>query len=246
MKADHRYVMRLGDDALIAAQRLIEWCTRAPSLEEDVGLANIALDQLGQARALLTLAGELEGAGRDEDALAYLRDESEFGNVLLVELENGDFAFSVAKMLFFGAYQNLLYRALSTSELPALAGISAKAVKETAYHVEHAALWTVRLGGGTEESHRRMQTAVDDVWPYTHELFIGDEVSRTASIGVQPEGLRPAWSDVVDEVLAEAGLRRPQDGWAPAGGRAGTHTEAFGYLVGEMQVLHRAHPGARW
>jgi ring-1,2-phenylacetyl-CoA epoxidase subunit PaaC len=246
VNADHHYVLRLGDDALVAAQRLIQWCTRAPALEEDVALANIALDQLGQARALLTLAGELEGRGRDEDALAYERAESEFGNVLLVELANGDFAFSVAKMLFFGAYQNLLYQELSASVDPTLAGIAAKAVKETAYHVEHAALWTVRLGDGTEESHRRMQTAVDEVWPYTHELFTGDEVTEAASIGVRPEGLRPAWSDLVDEVLTEATLRRPEDGWAPAGGRTGAHTEAFGYLVGELQVLHRAHPGARW
>ncbi|WNV87808.1 1,2-phenylacetyl-CoA epoxidase subunit PaaC [Umezawaea sp. Da 62-37] len=246
MNADCRYVLRLGDDALIAAQRLVQWCSRAPALEEDVALANIALDQLGQARALLTAAGDLEGLGRDEDALAFLRTEAEFGNVLLVELANGDFAFSVAKLLFFGAYQNLLYQELSTSDDPVLAGIAAKAVKETAYHVEHAALWTVRLGDGTEESHRRMQTAVDEVWPYTHELFAGDDVTAAAGLAVPPEDLRPTWSDLVDEVLAEATLRRPADGWAPAGGRAGAHTEDFGYLVGEMQVLHRAHPGARW
>ncbi|QFZ17794.1 1,2-phenylacetyl-CoA epoxidase subunit PaaC [Saccharothrix syringae] len=246
MNADARYVLRLGDDALIAAQRLVQWCTRAPELEEDVALANIAADLLGQARALLALAGQEEGAGRDEDDLAYLRDESEFGNALLVELDNGDFAVTTAKLLFFAAYQNLLYRALSAVAHPVLAGIAAKAVKETAYHVEHAALWAVRLGDGTDESHRRMQAAVDEVWPYTHELFTPDEVTRAAASAVDPAALRPDWSRRIGAVLAEATLRRPEDGWAPAGGRAGAHTEAFGYLVGEMQVLHRAHPGVRW
>ncbi|GAA1293634.1 1,2-phenylacetyl-CoA epoxidase subunit PaaC [Saccharothrix xinjiangensis] len=246
MNADARYALRLGDDALVAAQRLIQWCARAPELEEDVALANIAADLLGQARALLALAGEEEGAGRDEDDLAYLREESEFGNALLVELDNGDFAVSTAKALFFSVYQNLLYRALSAVAHPVLAGIAAKAAKETAYHVEHAALWAVRLGDGTDESHRRMQAAVDEVWPYTHELFAPDEVTRAAAFAVDPAGLRPDWARRVEAVLVEATLRRPEDGWAPSGGRAGAHTEAFGYLVGEMQVLHRAHPGVRW
>jgi ring-1,2-phenylacetyl-CoA epoxidase subunit PaaC len=230
------YVLRLGDDALIAAHRLAEWCSRAPEMEEDVALANIALDQLGVARMLLTYAGELEGAGRDEDALAYLRDDREFRNCLLVELPNGDFAVTMAKLLFLSAYQKLLYDELVGSPDGRLAGIAAKARKESAYHLDHSALWTVRLGDGTEESHRRMQDAVDEVWPYTHELFEDEHAA-----------LRPQWTSTVDFVLADATLTRPPDGgWAPTGGRRGMHTEHFSYLLGEMQVLHRAHPGARW
>jgi ring-1,2-phenylacetyl-CoA epoxidase subunit PaaC len=243
------YVLRLGDDALVAAQRLIQWSTRAPALEEDVALANIALDLIGQTRALYTHAGELEERGRDEDALAYLRDENEFGNVLLVELENGGFDFSIAKSLCFSAYQNLLYEALSASSDSTLAAIAAKAVKETAYHLEHASAWTARLGDGTDLSHARMQASIDEVWPYTHELFTADEVDTAAvrdGVGVDPTTLRPRWLEVVGAVLDEATLTRPANGWTPSGGRAGVHTEAFGYLVSEMQSLHRAHPGARW
>ncbi|GGQ08935.1 1,2-phenylacetyl-CoA epoxidase subunit PaaC [Streptosporangium pseudovulgare] len=237
------YVLGLGDDALVAAQRVAEWCARAPQLEEDVALANIALDLLGQARALLSYAGELEGLGRDEDALAYTRDERDFRNVQLVELPDRDFAVTVAKMLFFGAYQHLLYTALSSSADPRLAGIAAKAAKETAYHTDHAVTWTLRLGDGTAESHRRMQAAVDEVWPFTHELF---EPFPPVPGTVDPAGLRGAWLEPVERVLREATLRRPEDGWAPTGGRRGTHTEAFGHLLAELQYVHRTHPGARW
>jgi ring-1,2-phenylacetyl-CoA epoxidase subunit PaaC len=244
------YLLRLGDDALIAAQRLAGWCSRAPDLEEDVALANIALDQLGVARALLSYAGELEGAGRDEDALAYLRDDRDFRNCLLVELDNGDFGVTVAKLLFLAAYQKALYDWLTGSFDGRLAGIAAKARKESAYHLDHSALWTVRLGDGTDESHRRMQSAVDEVWPYTHELFEPDDVAQrldVAGIAVHPGTLRPQWMSTVDAVLADATLTRPADGgWAPTGGRYGRHTEALSYLLGEMQVLHRAHPGAHW
>ena len=257
------YAIRLGDDALVAAQRLAEWCSRAPELEEDVALTNIALDQLGVARLLLSYAGELEGEGRDEDALAYLRDDREYRNCLLVELPNGgdlaapsanaangDFATTMAKLLFLSAYQKLLYDWLVGSSDGRLAGIAAKARKESAYHLDHSALWTVRLGDGTDESHRRMQHAVDQVWPYTHELFETDELTRRldrARIAVDPATLRPQWTSTVDLVLADATLTRPADGgWAPGGGRSGTHTEALSYLLAEMQVLHRAHPGARW
>ncbi len=228
-------VLGLGDDALIAAQRLAQWCARAPELEEDVALANIALDQLGAARLLLTYAGELEGRGRDEDALAYLRTDREYRNVLLVELPDRDFAVLMAKLLFLSAYQHLRYGELaSTPDDERLAGIAAKAVKESAYHLDHSALWTVRLGDGTGESHRRMQDAVDEVWPYTHELLS------------EAPHLRDAWLSTVDDVLADATLQRPDDAWKPGGGRAGRHTEALSYLLAEMQVLHRAHPGARW
>jgi len=232
---DFERVLGLGDDALIAAQRLGEWCSRAPEMEEDIALANIALDQLGVARMLLTYAGELEGRGRDEDDLAFLRDDREFRNVQLVELDNGDFAVTMAKLLFLSVYQHLLYDALASGIDPRLAGIAGKARKESAYHVDHSALWAVRLGDGTAQSHARMQAAVDAVWPYTHELFEG-----------QAAPLRGQWLVHVDKVLAEATLTRPADGWAPGGGRRGVHTEALSRLLADMQVLHRAHPGATW
>lgn len=231
-------VLALGDDALVAAQRLGQWCSRAPEMEEDIALANIALDQLGAARLLLTYAGELEGAGRDEDDLAYLRDDRDFRNCLLVEQPNGDFAVTMAKLLFLAAYQRLRYDALAagTDRLLGadgrLAAIAGKARKEVAYHWEHAVLWTLRLGDGTDESHLRMQAAVDEVWPYTHEL--------------RAEVDDAAWLAAVEPVLAEATLARPADGWAPTGARQGLHTEHLSYLLAEMQVVHRARPGASW
>jgi ring-1,2-phenylacetyl-CoA epoxidase subunit PaaC len=243
------YVLRLGDDALIAAQRTAEWCACAPQLEEDVALANIALDLLGQARALLTRAGELEGAGRDEDALAYLRDERQFRNVLLVELPDTDFAAAIGNLLFRSAYLYPLYEALSGSADAQLAGIAAKSVKEVAYHLDHAVEWMLRLGDGTAESHRRMQAAVDELWPYTHELFESDAVSRAveeSGHGVDPASLRGIWLSTVDDVIEAATLTRPGDDWRPTSGRQGLHTEAFGHLLAEMQSVHRAHPGARW
>ncbi|GAA4917521.1 ring-1,2-phenylacetyl-CoA epoxidase subunit PaaC [Stackebrandtia albiflava] len=239
MNEDVGYLLGLADDALIASHRLSEWSSQAHDLEEDIALSNIALDLLGQARMLLTLAGEREGAGRDEDALAYLRDEREFRNVQLVELPRGDFAVTVVRMLFFSAYQAELYLRLEaeSGERPDLAAIAAKSLKEVAYHLDHATRWTVRLGDGTAESHRRAQRAVDELWPYTHELF-------------ETEGdLRGAWLARVERVLAEATLTRPADDadrFRPTGGRSGVHTEHMGYLLAEMQHLHRSHPGAVW
>jgi ring-1,2-phenylacetyl-CoA epoxidase subunit PaaC len=250
------YLLRLGDDALVAAQRLAEWVSRAPELEEDMALANIALDQLGQARLLLSYAGEVEGAGRSEDDLAYLRTDREYRNCLLVELPNGapgedtlDFGVTIAKLLGFSAYQHGLYQRLVASTDQRLAEIAGKAVKETAYHLDHAALWTCRLGDGTAESHRRMQAAVEQVWPYTHELFQADDLTARLAVdgsGVDPASLRDGWLSTVEKILAEATLTRPEDGWAPDGGRFGSHTEALSYLLGEMQSLHRAHPGVSW
>jgi ring-1,2-phenylacetyl-CoA epoxidase subunit PaaC len=243
------YALRLGDDALVAAQRLSEWSAKAPEMEEDIALSNIALDQLGAARLLLSYAGELEGAGRDEDALAYLRDDREFRNCLLVELPNPDFGVTMAKLLLLSAYQRLLYDRLVVSTDHRLAAIAAKARKESAYHLDHSAQWTVRLGDGTEESHRRMQASVDEVWPYTHELFASDDLTARLAeqgVGPAPATLRGAWLAMVEPVLAEATLTRPADGWAPGGGRDGLHTEHLSYLLAEMQVLHRAHPGATW
>lgn len=248
------YLLGLGDDALIAAQRLGEWAAAAPEMEEDIALANIALDQLGAARLLLTYAAERTTAERaggtgpavaagpvDEDTLAFLRDDREFRNCLLVELPNGDFGFTITKLFFLSAYQLPLYTALAGCSDERLAAIAAKARKESAYHLDHSSLWLVRLGDGTDESHRRTQAAVDELWPYTHELFATDPTAP-----VDPAALRPAFLASVEAVLAEATLDRPAEDWTPGGGRSGRHTEHLSYLLAEMQVLHRAHPGARW
>ncbi|HEX6869554.1 MAG TPA: 1,2-phenylacetyl-CoA epoxidase subunit PaaC [Micromonosporaceae bacterium] len=254
------YTLRLGDDALISAQRLGEWSAAAPEMEEDIALSNIALDQLGVARLLLTYAGALAGTGQTEDDLAYLREDRGFRNCLLVELPNagpaaapgapGDFGITMAKLLFAAAYQLLTYEWLAQSSGDErLSAVAAKASKESRYHLDHASVWTVRLGDGTAESHRRMQAAVDDLWPYTHELFADDPViDRLADRGVapRPSSLRPRWLEISTGVLTEATLTMPEDGWAPHGGRSGRHTEHLSYLLAEMQVLHRAHPGARW
>lgn len=243
------YALRLGDDALIAAQRMGEWIAAAPQLEEDVALGNLALDLLGQARSLLSYAGQLEGAGRDEDALAYLRDERDFVNAQIFELANGDFAFTIARLLVTSAYQMELYGRLSSSTDDMLAAIAAKAVKEVDYHRDHATQWTVRLGDGTEESHQRMRAGFDAVWPYFDELFETDEmVTQLAvdGIAVDPAALREPALAYVDSVLAEATLSRPETAVRHTGGRRGIHTEQMGYLLAEMQYVARSHPGATW
>ena len=243
------YLLRLADDCLVLSHRLAQWSSRAPTLEEDVALTNIALDLLGQSRALYARASELDGSGRSEDDYAYLRDEREFVNCLLVEQENGDFAVTIARQLLFSTFQLLQWRALCDSTDMQLAAIAAKAVKETTYHVDHAVLWVVRLGDGTDESHRRMQAALDSLWPYTAELFEDDELTRqlvTRGVAVDPEKLREQWDQTVERVLREATMQQPAASWAPTGGRQGLHTEPFGYMLAEMQHLHRSHPGARW
>ena len=243
------YCLRLGDDALVLAQRLCEWAARSPQLEEDVALMNLALDLLGQSRSLLTLAGSREGMGRDEDDLAFLRDEPDFVNAQLMELENGDFARTMARQLLVSAYALPLWQALCTSTDSDLAGIAGKAVKEVAYHLDHARSWVVRLGDGTDESHRRMQAGIDEVWPYCHELFDADPLlDRLMARGVaaDPAALQAIWRSTVEDVLAEATLSLPDTDWRPGGGRQGRHTEAFGYLLAELQHLHRSHPGVTW
>jgi len=247
-----RYSLALGDDALVLCQRLCEWATRAPAIEEDVALMNVALDLLGQARSFLTYAAEREGLGRTEDDLAYLRDERDFSNVQLVEIENGDFATTMARQLVFSAYQYQLYEALSSSADEQIAAISEKAFKEVSYHRDHAARWVVRLGDGTQESHRRMAAGLETVWPFAGELFepfeVGSELSGLTemSIARDPASLHDPWSAFVTPVLAEATLEIPATAWAPSGGRSGLHTEAFGYLLAELQHLHRSFPDAKW
>jgi ring-1,2-phenylacetyl-CoA epoxidase subunit PaaC len=241
------HLLGLGDDALILAQRLGEWITRAPQIEEDIALGNIALDLLGQARVLLSHAGEVEGAGRDEDALAFGRDEREFRNVCLVEIPNGDFAVTMARQLVFSAYQYELWTALLRSTEPLLADLAAKAVKEVTYHRDHATQWVLRLGDGTDEGHRRMQAGLDRVWPYVAELFAADDVAaQLPGAAVDPPSLLAPWSAYVEDVVARATLTVPTPTWHSRGGRRGLHTEHLGHLLPEMQHLHRAHPGARW
>lgn len=243
------YCLRLGDDALVLGQRLCEWAARAPQIEEDVALLNLALDLLGQARALLTRAGELEGRGRTEDDLAFLRDEPDFRCSLLHQAANGDFGQTMVRHLLVSAYAVPLWQALTSSCDEALAGIAGKAVKETAYHLDHARTWVVRLGDGTAESHDRAQAGLDELWPYTHELFERDDLlDRLVRRGVaaDPDRLRPQWEQCVHEVLAEATLTVPATTWRPSGGRFGRHLIGFGYLLAEMQHLHRSHPGASW
>jgi ring-1,2-phenylacetyl-CoA epoxidase subunit PaaC len=244
-----RYTLSLADDALVYAQRMGDWIAAAPQLEEDVALANIALDLLGQARALLTYAGELEGAGRDEDALAYLRDERDFLNAQIFELPIGDFGFTIARMLVTSSYQYALYTSLQDSDDPTLAAVAAKAVKEVDYHRDHATQWALRLGDGTEESHRRFQQGLDDVWPYVPELFESDEAVRgLADQGqaVDPSELSEPVMAYVQTVLDEATVSRPVTDVRHTGGRRGIHTEHMGYLLAEMQYLARSHPGAQW
>ena len=239
------YTLGLADDALVSAQRMGWWISRAPELEEDVALANIGLDQLGQARMLLTYAGEVEGAGRSEDDLAYLRDDRDFRNVKLVERPMSDFGVAMARLLVLATYQSHLYAGLLGSSDETLAGVAAKAVKEVAYHVDHARQWVLRLGDGTDESHARMQAALDAEWPYVDELFAPLAPSLAGRVA-DPAELRDAVLSDVRRVVTEATLSMPEVPSALGGGREGLHTEHLGYLLAEMQHLHRSHPGATW
>ncbi len=235
-----RQLLYRADDALILGHRLSEWTGHAPMLEEELALANIALDLIGQARLLFAYAGEL--TDHTEDQLAYLRDTPAWRNCLLVELPNGDFAFTIARLLLFAAFADPFWRAATASSDSTIAAIAAKAEKETAYHLRHATEWLIRLGDGTDESHRRGQTAVDDLWPYTGELFAADG----GGVMPNPASLRDEWHATVDAALARATLARPEDGWMQSGGRVGRHTEHLGYLLAELQYLQRAYPGATW
>jgi ring-1,2-phenylacetyl-CoA epoxidase subunit PaaC len=249
-----QYLLRLADDALVLGQRLAEWCGHGPMLEEDIALTNVSLDLIGQARLLLSHAGRLEGRGRDEDALAYFRDERDFRNCTLVELPNGeaahdDYATTIVRNLLASALAVPRYEALATSADAELAQIAAKSVKEARSHLRHAADWTVRFGDGTEESKRRAQAALDRLWPYTNEWWATDAVEHeaaTAGIGPTLAELRPAWDATVDAVLAKATLARPADVPFVSAGKLGVHSEHMGFLLAEMQTLARQHPGASW
>jgi ring-1,2-phenylacetyl-CoA epoxidase subunit PaaC len=242
------YTLRLGDSALILAQRLAEWTGHAPILEEDMALGNLGLDLLGQARAFLSYAGEIEGMGRSEDDLAFLRDAHEFRNVTLVEQPNGDFAQTIARHLLFAGWHELVLEQLTGASDARLAAIAAKGVKEMAYHWRHAAEWTIRLGDGTVESHARMQAGLDRLWGYTPELFAADAVDEAmlaAGIGADLALIRPNWDARIDAVLTEATLARP-GGRVRANGKQGIHSEHLGHILSEMQFLQRAYPGMQW
>lgn len=244
-----RYALALADDALILAQRLSEWSSCAPEIEEDLALTNVGLDLLGQARSLLEHAGELEGDGRTADDLAFLRGEREFLNHLIVELPNGDFGQTIARQLLFSTYQLSLYEGLERSSDELLAGVAGKAVKEVVYHRDYARLWTLRLGDGTAESHDRMQAALEYVWPFADELFRDDKDTlalMNAGIAVDSASLREEWETFIHATLTEATLTIPETNWRPEGGRDGRHTENLGFLLAEMQSLHRSLPGVEW
>lgn len=248
-----QYLLRMGDTTLVLSQRLCEWTGHGPVLEEEMAVANTALDLLGQARMWLTLAGEVEGQGRDEDALAYLRDAPEYRNYLLVERPNGHYGDTIVRQFLFDIWHYMLLERLASSSDQRVAAIATKALKEVAYHARRSTDVLVRLGDGTEFSNRRMQEALDDVWRHVGELFVDDELTKElAARGVIPlnESLREGWETHVAEILEEATLGMPPtaDAYHPAhrGGVQGRHTEALGYLLAEMQHLQRTYPGARW
>lgn len=250
---DVRYVLRIADTCLVHAQRLAEWCGHAPVLEEDIALSNLALDLLGQARALLTHAARLEGGGHDEDALAFLRDEHDYFNLTLAELPlrrgGGDFADTQLRCLILAAWLAPLWQGLAASRDRDLAAIAAKAAKETHYHLEHAGGWVLRLGDGSNESARRMHAALQRAWPYVAELFDDDEVdaaARASALGLPASALRQPWQAVVHPLLADAQLALPPEVAFRSHGKRGVHSEHMGYLLAEMQALQRAHPGAVW
>lgn len=248
-RALFHYTLRVADNALILGHRLSEWIGHAPVLEEELALGNMALDLIGEARALYAYAGSVEGRGRDEDALAYSRDAREFRNLLLVEQPNGDFSVTIVRQLLHAAFVFPFWRALTASKDATLAAIAAKAEKEAAYHLRHSAEWVIRLGDGTTESHRRTQAALDQLWPYTGELFEVDPIEETliaSGIAVDPRILRPEWDHTLDNCLAQATLDRPTDQWMQTGGRLGRHSEHLGHLLATMQFLQRAYPGATW
>jgi ring-1,2-phenylacetyl-CoA epoxidase subunit PaaC len=248
-KALFNHTLALADDALVLGHRLSEWCRFAPTLEEDLALANMGLDLIGQARALYSAAAEMEGKGRNEDDLAYQRDESEFKNLLIAELPNGDFAFTMARMMLVSSFMLPYWQAMKHCKEPRLAAIAERAEKEVAYHLRHAGDWVIRLGDGTEESRARVSAAFDNLWMWVPELFenskeeqelIGKNLVPDCSI------LLPVFEKTVAAILREAGLRRSAENHAQSGGRSGKHTEHLGYLLSEMQVLARRYPEAVW
>lgn len=243
------YLIRLGDNAVILGQQLGDWVGKGPELEEEMAMANFALDYIGQARMFFSLAAEIEGKGRDEDDLAFLRDSIDYHNILLVEQPNGDFANSIVRQFFFESFYQYQLAALATSSNPRIAEIAVRAEKENHYHLRHARIWLCRLGDGTDESHERAQRAVDELWRFTGEMFAGDELdawAAAAGVGPAPGTLLENWQSYVDQALVEATLSKPDEDWMASGGKQGRHGEHLGFLLADMQFLQRAYPGATW
>ena len=244
------YLLRLGDDRLVLGHRLSEWCGHGPILEEDIALSNMALDLIGHASSLLALAGEIEGQGRDADALAYFREAVAYRNALLVEIPNGDFAVTMVRQFLFDAYSVLLWDALSRCEHEGLAAIATKSLKEDKYHLRHSSEWVVRLGDGTDESRARAQQALDTLWRFTGELFdhdaVDDAVAAEAFIAIDHDALHSLWLTMVKDVVQRATLTLPTDAAMRRGGRRGFHTESLGHMLATMQIVARSHPGASW
>jgi ring-1,2-phenylacetyl-CoA epoxidase subunit PaaC len=243
------YTLRRADDALVLGHRLSEWCGHAPILEEDMALANMGLDLLGQARELYSYAAKVEGRDNNEDKLAYLRDVRQYRNLLLLEQPNGDFARIMVRQFFYSAFADLYWRAMTKSRDEALAAIAAKSEKESAYHLRHSSEWIIRLGDGTEESHARTQGAIDHLWAFTGEMFAVDEAERgliDKGVAIDPAGLRPQWLKTISGVIAEATLTLPSNDWMQQGGRSGRHSEHLGHLLSELQYMQRSFPGLTW
>jgi ring-1,2-phenylacetyl-CoA epoxidase subunit PaaC len=244
-----RYLLRLGDDSLILGQRLAEWCGHGPILEEDIALTNIALDLIGQATSILNYAGEVEGAGRDGDKLAFLRFENQYSNLLLVEQPNGDFADTILRQFLFDAYRKPLFERLIQSKDAQLAAIADKSLKETKYHLRHTSEWVIRLGDGTEESHKRVHKALNNLWRYSDEIFYSDDVDKELTeSGVLPElsDLRSIWEQTVKSIFAEATISIPTNIWKFEGGRKGHHSEHMGFILSDLQYIQRAYPNLEW
>jgi ring-1,2-phenylacetyl-CoA epoxidase subunit PaaC len=243
------FLLRMGDNTLVLGHRVSEWCGHGPALEEDIALANTALDLIGQTQLWLGLAGEVEGRGRTADNLAYLRDGYDFRNLLLLERPNGDMGKTLMRQFLFDAWHFLMLKALKASSDPRIAEIAEKASKEVAYHLERSRDLVIRLGDGTAESHRRMQEALDELWTYTGEMFMGDAGDAALAAGgiaPEPASLRTDWDELVAATLGEATLKKPADGYMQKGGKRGVHTEHLGYILADLQFLQRAYPGAVW
>lgn len=243
------YTLRRADDALILGHRLSEWCGHAPTMEEDMALANMGLDLLGLARELYGYAASVEGGDNDEDKFAYLRDVRQYRNLLLLEQPNGDFAHTMVRQFFYAAFADPYWRAMTASKDGMLAAIAAKSEKESAYHLRHSAEWIIRLGDGTGESHARAQAAIDDLFPFTGEMFFVDDAEQSlieAGIAVDPATLRAQWLNTVTEIVAEATLALPGGDWMQKGGRNGRHSEHLGHLLSELQYMQRSFPGLTW
>ncbi len=244
-----QYTLRLGDTSLIHAQRLSEWCSNGPILEEDLALTNFALDFIGRSQVLLTYAGALEGKGRTDDMLAYRRNERQYFNCLLAELPNGDFGVTMVRLLFLAAFEKELFTALQNSEDETLAALAKKTLKEVRYHLEHAADWVIRLGNGTEESHARVQKAVNELWMFTGDMFDMDETDKlliAADIAVDLSTIKTKWDNYISGVLEAANLQQPTSSYMQSGSKNAIHTEYLGHLLGEMQYLQLAYPYAKW